>query len=269
MFWDNHMHCNFSGDSDAKPLDMINAAKAKGLYGMTFTDHLDLDYPEEFGFFELDLDNYYPTQQATALAHSIEDFTILTGLEIGLQPHLADKYKKIVHDFDYDFIIGSTHLVDRWDPYFDSFWEMDSEEKLLRRYYEVILSNITSYDDFDSLGHLDYACRYAKDTVTRTNTYFPYRDIIDAILEEIISKDKALEINTGAYSKGLNQPNPCADIIKRYHELGGKLITLGADAHSPDKVAHRFELLPDLLSDCGFTEYVVYKKRTPVAYPLG
>ena len=67
MFWDNHMHSNFSGDSDAAPIDMINAARAKKLRGITFTDHMDLDYPPKYGFFELDPYSYYEAQHKLAL----------------------------------------------------------------------------------------------------------------------------------------------------------------------------------------------------------
>ena len=59
MFWDQHMHCNFSGDSDALPEDMIKASIAHGLSGICFTDHLDYDYPEEPNIFLLDFDNYF------------------------------------------------------------------------------------------------------------------------------------------------------------------------------------------------------------------
>ena len=84
----------------------------------------------------------------------------------------------------------------------------------------------------------------------------------------IIKMDKALEINTGGLRKGLSNPNPAKTIIKRYNELGGKMITLGADAHVPDHVAADFEALPELLKDCGFNEFVVFKNRKPEAYPL-
>ncbi|MGN0240504.1 MAG: PHP domain-containing protein [Candidatus Weimeria sp.] len=48
MFFDTHMHTCFSGDSDADPVDMINAAKKNGLDGLCFTDHLDIDlYPDD------------------------------------------------------------------------------------------------------------------------------------------------------------------------------------------------------------------------------
>ena len=45
MFWDTHLHCNFSGDSSADPEDMIRSAIEKNLDGICFTDHIDWDYP--------------------------------------------------------------------------------------------------------------------------------------------------------------------------------------------------------------------------------
>ena len=56
--WDNHMHCAFSGDSNTPPEVMIAAAKEKQLAGITFTDHLDWDYKEDPGLFDLDLATY-------------------------------------------------------------------------------------------------------------------------------------------------------------------------------------------------------------------
>ena len=41
---DCHMHTYFSGDSEAKPEDMVLAAIDKGLEAICFTDHEDIDY---------------------------------------------------------------------------------------------------------------------------------------------------------------------------------------------------------------------------------
>ena len=57
-------------------------------------------------------------------------------------------------------------------------------------------------------------------------------------------------------------------ILKKYYELGGRLITIGADAHKPEHVGLRFDLLPQLLTGIGFREYAVYRKRSPILYPL-
>ncbi len=266
--WDNHMHTEFSGDSEAKPIDMINAAKAIGLEGLTFTDHLDYDYKDEPGLFDLDLDNYFDKQHKLAAAESSQSFTILTGMEVGLQKSCIEKNKAATATGDYDFIIGSTHVVDGKDPYYDYFWEGHTETELFMRYYATILENISSFTDFDALGHLDYAFRYARTDSIKSDTYLPFRPLVDAILEQLIKMDKALEVNTGAFRKGMTEPNPCLDIISRYHELGGKLITIGADAHEPAHIALGFDKLPDMLLSCGFKEYAVYKKRIPYLYPL-
>ena len=41
---DCHMHTYFSGDSEAKPEEMVLAAIDKGLEAICFTDHEDIDY---------------------------------------------------------------------------------------------------------------------------------------------------------------------------------------------------------------------------------
>ncbi|MCR4695656.1 MAG: histidinol-phosphatase HisJ family protein [Pseudobutyrivibrio sp.] len=267
MFWDNHMHSSFSGDSDTPAIQMINAARALGLCGITFTDHLDLDYPSKYGFFDLDLKNYYPTLKKLAEENSTPDFTILVGMEVGIQPQIAKECDRIVHEYDYDFIIGSTHLVDKIDPYFDDFWQGKPQQKLVR-YYESILENINSFTDFDSLGHLDYVFRYSPDPLLKADTYRPYKELVDEILIQIIRMDKALEINSGGLRKGMPDPNPSADIIKRYKELGGKLITLGADAHNPTGIAYEFDMIKEMLLGIGYKEFAVYKNRKPEAFPL-
>jgi histidinol-phosphatase (PHP family) len=48
------MHSQFSGDSEAPQEEMIATAIEKGLAGICFTDHLDIDYPEEPNIFLLD-----------------------------------------------------------------------------------------------------------------------------------------------------------------------------------------------------------------------
>ena len=35
--------------------------------------------------------------------------------------------------------------------------------------------------------------------------------------------------------------NPHPDVIRRYRELGGEIITIGADAHRPEHIAYDFE----------------------------
>lgn len=84
----------------------------------------------------------------------------------------------------------------------------------------------------------------------------------------LIKNEIALEVNTGGYKYGLGEPNPCADILKRYKELGGKLLTIGSDAHDPAYLAYEFSRLRELLISCGFSSYYIFKKRAPMELPL-
>ena len=129
MFWDTHMHCNFSGDCDSTPQSMIEAAITKGLSGICFTDHMDYDYPTDPHHptvFEFDPDEY------NSVIHTLQRqydgrLPILYGIELGLQPHLAKRHKKLLQDYSFDFVIGSSHVVDGKDPYYASYYEGRSD----------------------------------------------------------------------------------------------------------------------------------------------
>lgn len=261
MLYDNHMHTSFSGDSDANPDEMAATAKAKGLRGITFTDHIDFDYRVDPGQFEIeDMENYFLSHAATGQKYNDEQFEILTGIELGLQTQIAARNAEFVITYPFDVVIGSIHVVDFMDPYFDDYWKVYPGSKGHLKFYETTLENLKSFHDFDTLGHLDYIFRYNR-TRNNPDTYTNFRDIVDAILEEIIKHDIALEINTGSFKSGMTYTNPMPSIIKRYKELGGKLITIGSDAHNTSHIALGFEKLPSLLKECGFDSYFIFKKR--------
>ena len=260
------MHCEFSGDSTAPMKDMIEMSVNEGMAGITFTDHLDIDYYHTPGRFDLDIDAYKQCYDNLITDGTYNDeIEVLWGIELGLQPHLADKHIEIISKYNFDFVIGSSHQVDKMDPYYPEYYKNGAKEGV-RRYFTSIIENIDAYKNFDSYGHLDYIIRYNDEA--KKLTYDDYKDIVLDILKLLIENDKALEINTGAYKFGLNEPNPCRDIIKDYKKLGGKLITIGSDAHKPEQVGVGYNILPDILTECGYNSYYVYKKRKPYEYKL-
>ena len=164
------------------------------------------------------------------------------------------------HPFDY--VIGSIHLVNSRDPYYPSFFEGREELTAYREYFECVLQNLKSYTNFDSLGHLDYVVRYGP-TKNENYAWTQYQEILDAILRILIKNEIALEVNTGGYKYGLGEPNPCADILKRYKELGGKLLTIGSDAHYSRDIGSGFDIAYDMLKSCNFKYYNIFRKRKP------
>ena len=50
-------------------------------------------------------------------------------------------------------------------------------------------------------------------------------------------------------------------IVEKYYDLGGRTITIGADAHMAENVASGFEEVEVYLKKVGFTGYNYFEKR--------
>lgn len=266
MYSDSHLHSSFSSDSDTPMEEMIQTAISKGLSSMCFTEHMDLDFPPgEFDFL-VDMDAYQQTLLKLSKKYE-EQIHIRFGIELGLQPHLGNQLSNFVNSYPFDFVIGSVHVVDRLDPYESVFYENRSEEEAYLRYFTCLLENVKKYSCFNVCGHIDYVVRYGPNK-NLYYSYQKYQEIIDEILRVLVDKNIGLECNTGGFKYGLGHPNPTEEILKRYHEMGGEIITLGSDAHVPQYIAYDFERAVDILKQCGFSYYTVFEKRKPVFLPL-
>ena len=81
------------------------------------------------------------------------------------------------------------------------------------------------------------------------------------ILKYLIEHGKGIELNTAGLKYGLPYAHPHTDVLKRYRELGGEIITVGADAHKPEHVAYDFHKVPEILKSCGFRYYTEFVQR--------
>lgn len=266
--WDCHMHSSFSGDCEIPMETMIRQAISLGLPGICITEHFDPDYPEipDPVDFNLDIPSYKNTLFSLKEQYK-NQIQIHYGIELGLQPHLADFFHDLLASESFDYVIGSSHVVYGKDPYYPEFFENRSEEESFLAYFESVLGNLQAFSEMDSYGHLDYIVRYSPNKA-KNFSLAKYQDIIDEILHTMIQKDVALEVNAGGFAYGLGQPNPCAEIITEYLRLGGEYITIGADAHKPERIGYAFDRLPGFLASCGVKEYTVFQNRKPFKSPL-
>lgn len=258
---DSHNHTGFSADSDSAPESMIEQAIHSGLQYLCMTDHMDPDFPIPAYDFTFDLPAYFKKHQELRDRFQ-EKITLLTGIELGLQPHIADRLNEIVTQWDFDFVIGSSHIVNRMDPFDAPYWQGISEAEGILRYFESILENLAAFDDIDVYGHLDYIVRYAP-SKAQNYSYRAYQEILDEILKTLISKNIGLELNTAGLKYGIGFAHPHTDILKRYKELGGEILTVGSDGHIPKHLAYDFHKVPSILGSCGFRYYTIFKHRKP------
>lgn len=258
---DVHMHCGFSNDSETRPEDMVESAIAKGLSVICFTDHYDkdnLDWGDEAIF---DVESYF--QKMIELQEEYRDqIDIRIGVEIGMQPYLAEYYQDFMAQHPFDFVIGSVHSVLEHDVALD-FFQKHSDPEGYKIYFEEMLQDVQKIKSYDVLGHLDYIVRYSNQG-SKGFDLNDYMDIIEEILKQVIAHGKGIEMNMSGLKYGLGAPHPQPEIIKRYRELGGEIITVGADGHIPEHIAYDYHLADDILKSCGFKYYTEFKGRKPL-----
>lgn len=264
IFPDYHLHSSFSEDSNADIKNIIKNAKAKGMDSICITDHYDMDFPvikESPDLkFELDLPSYIKCLKELQ-QNEAPDFDLRIGIELGTMPNTLGKLTDFVDKNPYfDFIIASTHIVDNMDPYYPSYYDGRSLKDAYRRYFEDELYAVTNYEAYDVYGHLDYILRYEYNPANPFNP-IDFMDLFEEIFKQIISNGKGIELNTGGLYKDLKQTHPCKEYLKLYKELGGEIITVGSDAHTPEKIGYGFDVARELLLECGFKYYCTFNNR--------
>ena len=264
MIGDTHTHTSFSADCGTKPEDLIKAALEAGLSSVTFTDHFDYDAPDAGYVFDFDLDSYFETIGELRGKYGVR-LNIFAGIEVGQQPfrNVAEASALKIKGRKFDHIIGSTHFIGRSDPYFGEFYKGKTKKEAYDMLLSEILDNFSYNYDFDTLGHFDYVTRYAPYEDKRMY-YKDHSALFDEIFRYLIKEDKAREVNTKSGTRVPGDP----DVLKRYKELGGFLITLGSDAHRPELVGLAFESFSGILKDLGFRYCFHYENRRAVAEPL-
>ncbi len=264
MFYaDQHMHSSVSFDSHSPRPDMAAAAVQAGLSALCFTDHYDV--VDEQGHFVPTYD-WTPAREAHAQAKAAWGDRIFLGfgIEVGNAPEDFSIAEQVIAEPGLDLVIGSIHnssaALQHQDYYYANFTSPAMCHQFLDDYFQSML-RLAQWGKFDTLGHIPYPLRYMRDRDGQDVSLVPYEGIIREILKAVIASGKAIELNTCKY-----HPGSAADyegILRAYHELGGELVTVGADAHSPENVARAFPEGHELLRQCGFRYVTHFIGRTP------
>lgn len=256
---DYHLHTAYSSDSEA-PIDkVVEAAVDKGLNEIAITDHLDFDPRYTF----IDYDKYIVRidELREKYAGKID---IIFGIEVGLESRWAEDINRFTARYPFEFIIGSSHTVQTLDVFFDrkQYFGNKTKTEAYTIYFEEMLKNIKSCKDFKVYGHLDYITRYGM-YEDNSLSYFDYSDLIDEVLRELIDRGKGIEINTSGFRYGIENTYPQIDIIKRYKELGGEIVTTGSDSHKVSGVADHIDFAYEQLERAGFKYVTSFKNGKP------
>lgn len=261
MWMDYHLHTAHSADCQTPLTTMARAAKAVGLDEICFTEHYDID-PYDIGYAFYDDAAY---EKSLAQARAATGLTIRKGIEFDYQTRYAERLQQRIDAIPVDFRIGSVHcvfarmvraaIVDRGFPLMAVYREYFAEIRALIR------TGLPSV-----LGHLDYVGKTCFDLIG-DNQPADYLAQMMEICRLLVRYDVGLEVNSRYMDRGQPVVPPVA-VLETYRRLGGRIVTLGSDAHTREAVGAGLDVGCRMLRQAGFTEYCSFEKLTPSFHPL-
>lgn len=267
---DYHVHSCFSPDAGYTMTEMAKAAADAGLQELCFTDHVeptDLNRPGQLRRHAYDWEQLRRDFAAAQKAMG-ERITLRLGIELGDAINSIDHTKKLLRGApELDFTIGSIHWLssrlDHLDVYFFSPRSQREMRDGVQDYLERSLE-LAQWGEFCVLGHPTLPVRYSGKYGSVPISFDGFEAEMAEVFRTLVQKGCGIEVNT---NRG-NIPLPDAKWLKLYRELGGEIITLGSDAHSPAHVGCAVRERQELLRQCGFKRFCTFSRMKPVWHEL-
>lgn len=261
---DYHVHTRFSLDSDARMAAACQAAIAAGIHEIAFTDHLDFGPDDSHGYFR---SREYLAAIEQCRLRCGDQLVVRAGVEVG-ESHLFGKQaSEVIDEEAFDVILGSAHYADGMR----AAWREDFFQQPLREAYESYFKQVVGLaagGDYDVLAHVDLVKRDARKFGKEYDGPEPYGDMIRTALRSIVERGRGIELNTSPLRRGQPEPCPSLQILRWYHELGGEVLTIGSDAHSPAAVGADLDVAIDMAQSVGFDYVACFHNRTLCWMPI-
>ncbi|QAY70417.1 PHP domain-containing protein [Xylanimonas protaetiae] len=266
---DSHVHSEWSWDTggpgshaDGRMRATCEQAVRIGLGAIYFTEHLDVPdtwhaEPQDLMPHQQDFLNdagrveFAPFDAAGYLAavdrmrHEFPELHIHTGVEFG-QPHLWGDRAAAIVDLDLvDRVLGSLHTLDLGDgpaePH--TLFRKHDPAEVMNAYLEQIPAMVEGSEAFEVFTHIDYAVRLWP--VATAGPFDPraFEDPFRRAMRSVAEADRALEMNTRRLWSWIPQ---------WWADSGGKAVTFGSDAHTPEAIASNFPEATAMLEHFGF-----------------
>ena len=219
-----------------------------GVPSIAFTEHADWVRGHEAVF---DVDGYFECIERCRSAYP--GLRILSGVELG-EPHRYPDAARELLAAPFERVLASVHCVEWQGRYVDAsergFLTPENTEGFFRLYLREVLALVQSDQPFQVLAHLDYPKRYWPKEASYEET--AHEDAFRAILRAAAARDVVLEMNTTRGGDPARFLCPGPAVLDWWRDEGGRAVSFGSDAHSPDKLAAGFDLARDVAAAAGF-----------------
>ncbi len=253
---DLHTHTRFSFDGapEATPDAMCRRALEVGVSHLAITDHCDVNGEAEGIYTPYAADKAWEAMCAARDKYQGR-LQLSLGIELGNAHQYPSVASEVLSRHPYEFVIGSLHNLTDVPDFCMLRYEMMTDAHIHRLFDRMLDETLrmVSFPGIHTLGHLTYMHRYIT-LAQKPFDFKPHMEKIRAVYQTLIERDMALELNVSTLWKGLGIAMPTLELLKLYKDVGGKLITVGSDAHAPEHVGKCVRKGYALLQTAGFTE---------------
>ncbi|WP_462422309.1 histidinol-phosphatase HisJ family protein [Fusobacterium pseudoperiodonticum] len=250
--FDQHVHSNFSFDSNEELENYINVSNKNDI---VTTEHLDFANPI-INYEDSSIEYLKYIKEITSLNKKYSN-KFFSGIEIGYTLNSEKRIKDFLKDKNFNLKLLSIHQNGLYD-YMCVNKKLISLEALIQEYFEQMIQALESSIEFNVLAHFEYGIRIVDISVTDFDSLAS--KFLNKIIELIVKKEIAFEVNTKSMYK-YKKENLYSYMIEKYLKKGGKLFTLGSDAHNIKDYAYKFDEARKFLLDRNIEEIILFKDK--------
>jgi histidinol-phosphatase (PHP family) len=197
------------------------------------------------------------TKHAFALRDEFADrIQLLVGFETERLPpgDWAERMRGVRASAPFEYMVGSVHDVD--GVFVDYKAELNETlaeqlggmEVLQARYFDAVAELVATLKP-EVVGHIDLVRKFDGDGARFTKAVQPH---IERALEAVKAHGGVLDVNCGAYRRGLSPVYPLPEILARACEMGIG-VTLGDDGHGAHDVGVGLDACMRAIERAGYT----------------
>ncbi len=262
---DMHTHTDNSPDGHHSAMYLCEQADMAGLRAIAFTDHVEVDFYKQDSFDRVARHSFFEATKARSAF--MGKLLVCLGVELGQPMYDVKTAEEIISALPYDIVIGSVHNLNGVKDFCFLDYAEHDVDSLLTEYFDELIK-LAQWGKFDTLAHLTYPLRYICGEHGIPVDMSKYKGQVDEILSALVKNRKALEINTSGLRQKIGKTMPEEDIVRRFKELGGEMITVGSDAHYAKDLGAGIREGMEIAKRCGFDSVTLFQNRTPIQIPI-
>ena len=250
--FDQHVHSSFSFDSNEDLENYINVSNNSDIIT---TEHLDFENPI-VNYKDSLMDYLKYIEQVRNLNQKYSN-KFFSGIEIGYTPNSERRIKDFLKDKNFNLRLLSIHQNGTYD-FMCINKKLIRLENLVKEYFKLMIQALESSIKFDVLAHFEYGLRMIDISVIEFDNLASV--FLNKIIELIVKKEIAFEVNTKSMYK-YKKENLYNYMIEKYIKKGGRLFTLGSDAHNIKEYAYKFDEAKKFLLSINIKEIILFKDK--------